>query len=276
MIRSKTYLPLAAVAALGLGLYGCGGGGGDGPATGGTTPPPEPDPAAAASAIDLVASWATEDANGRTISGWWLRDPENETGNQEHLGHAHRDGAFPAAVVSYDANGPQFGVTLFWLDEVEPLQTDPWAQAHRFISTYDIGDDPEGVTTSREVITDHDLGSEWHAEELKKDYENGGTLEIGIATDVQSTDGAADQWETATNRAQNISLDGAPALPPGRDFLVVWIDNLDTIDGSLSGVEALPVPTPTVACSLSTVANQASPRSAMTQPSRRTAARRRR
>ena len=34
MIKRKTYLPLAAVAALGLGLYGCGGGGGDGPATG--------------------------------------------------------------------------------------------------------------------------------------------------------------------------------------------------------------------------------------------------
>ena len=58
MIRSKTYLPLAAVAALGLGLYGCGGGGGDGPATGGDgmMPDAEPDPAAVANAIDLTVN----------------------------------------------------------------------------------------------------------------------------------------------------------------------------------------------------------------------------
>ena len=198
MIKGKTYLPLAAVAALGLGLYGCGGGGGDGPATGGDQmtpgdgdgmmPEPEPDPQAVASAIDLVASWATEDANGRTISGWWVRDAENETGNQEHLSHTHRDGSFATAVISYDANGPQLNVGLFQLGD--PLQTDPWAQGNRHITTNDIGDDPEGATTSREVITGHGLGSEWHAEELTKDYENGGTLTIGVATDVKSTDGA--------------------------------------------------------------------------------------
>ena len=240
MIKGKTYLPLAAVAALGLGLYGCGGG--DGPATGGSTMMPEPEldpgaanPQATASAIDLVASWARRDANDNVISGWWIRDAENESGNQEHLSHVHRDGSFATPVISYDANGPQFNVGLFQLGD--PLQDDPWAQAGRFITTYEIGDDREGVTTSREVVTGHGLGAEWHAEELTKDYENGGTLEIGVVSDVKSTDGAADQWETATDDAQNILLDGAPAVPPDRDFVWVRIGNGDTIDGSLGGVE---------------------------------------
>ena len=54
---------------------------------------------------------------------------------------------------------------------------------------------------------------------------------------MKSTDGAVDQWATQTGRAQDISLDGAPALPPDRDFLLVWISGDDTIDGSLDGVE---------------------------------------
>ena len=137
MIKGNTYLPLAAVAALGLGLYGCGGGGGDGPATGGTMPEPgAANPQATASAIDLVASWATRDANGNTISGWWVREAENSSGNQEHMSHTHRDGSFATPVVSYDANGPQFNVGLFQLGE--PLQSDPWAQSGRFIITYEL------------------------------------------------------------------------------------------------------------------------------------------
>ena len=178
LLKSSTALSIVAL----LALSACGGGGGDGPDAGGTMPAPEPDPAAVARAIDLVASWATKDEDGDTISGWWRRGT-NDSGNQEHLSHSHRDGSSAQAVISYDANGPQLNVGLF--QHGEPLQTDPWAQASRFVSTNYIGDDPEGVTTSREVITDHDLGPEWHAEELTKDYENAGTLTVGVATDVK-------------------------------------------------------------------------------------------
>ena len=237
-MTGKKNLLLSTVAVLALALSACGGGGdgvvtdGDGMMPGdGTT---QSDPVAVANAIDLVASWATRDAEGGVISGWWRRYA-NDSGNQEHLSHTHRDGSRATPVISYDADGPQLNVGLFQLGE--PLQTDPWAQTSRFVSTNYIGDDPEGVTTSREVITDHRLGPEWHAEELTKDYENGGTLTVGVATDVKSTDGAVDQWETEAGRAQNISLDGAPALPPDRDFLIVWIPNSDTLDGSLAGVE---------------------------------------
>ena len=147
-LRSKFLTSCAAtalVAAVALASAGCVHDS-DAPADGGMdmTPPPEPDPQALADTIDLVASWATEDADGNTISGWWIRDDVNESGNQEHLGHSHSQGAFPTPVVSYDANGPQFNVGLFQLSEVAPLSTDPWAQAHRYISTYEIGDDPEG------------------------------------------------------------------------------------------------------------------------------------
>ena len=163
-------------------------------------PETEADPGAVAGAIDLVASWATRDANDNVISGWWIRDAENESGNQEHLSHAHRDGSFATPHISYNADGPQFNIGLFRLGD--PLQSDPWAQVGRFITTYEIGDDREGVTTSRRVVTGHDLGAEWHAEELTKEYDEGGTLGIGVVTDVRSTDSAADQWETATGDAQ--------------------------------------------------------------------------
>ena len=131
MIKRNTYLPFAALAALGLGLYGCGGGGGDGPASGGDQVTPDPgqaNPQATATAIDLVASWATRDANGNTISGWWIRDAENETGHQEYMSHAHRDGSFATPVVSYDANGPQFNVGLFGNGARGRLQYDHWAR----------------------------------------------------------------------------------------------------------------------------------------------------
>ena len=237
MIASrKRYLTaFAATSMLALGLYGCGGGGG--PTTMMPEPDPEPDAAAVANAINLVASWATKDADGNTLSGWWWRDEENDSGNQENLSHTHRVGSTARAVISYDANGPQFNIAIVQNDDAEPLQTDPGARAHRYINTYDIGKDLEGVTTSRDVITDHGLGSEWHVEELKNDYENAGFLEIGVATDVKSTDGAIDQWETASDVPHNILLDGAPSLPAGRDFLVVWFGNGETIDGSLGGVE---------------------------------------
>ena len=255
MIDRRKYLPLAAVAALAVTIYGCSDSTEDNlraeldaanmaaaeaqkaleEAEGELDALAEALVAqGSAKAIDLVASWATKAEDGETISGWWGRDTDNFA-SQEYLYHYHRDGSSPQVVISYDANGPQLNVGL--IQHGEPLQTDPWMQASRFVSTNYIGDDPEGVTTSREVITGHNLGSEWHAEELTKDYDNAGTLTVGIATDVKSTDGATDQWETATGRAQNISLDGALALPPGRDFLVVYIENGDMIDGSLSGVD---------------------------------------
>lgn len=244
MINRKTYLPLAAVAALVLATAGCGGGG-SGPATKmpdpdpmpAPEPDPDPDPQALASAIDLVASWATRDENGYPISGWWFREAENNFGSQEYLNHSHRDGSRATPVVSYDANGPQLNVGFFHQGTRGRLQYDHFARAGRYVTTNEIGEDFEGVTTSRRVIAGHNLGSAWHVEELRKDYENGGTLTVGIATDVQGTDGAADQWDTATNDAQNISLHGAPAIPPDWDFVLVWIPDGDTIDGSLSGME---------------------------------------
>ena len=230
-------LVMAAILALSLGLAACGGGGGNGLVTdgGGMITEPEPDPQALANAINLVASWAQDD-DGASIGGWWWRS-FNNSGNQEPLSHTHRYGSNAAPVVSYDEDGPQFNVTLFQNSDADPLQTDPWAQAHRYVATYEFDNNPEGVTTSRKVITDHDLGPEWHVEKLTKNYGNAGTLSVGIATDVESSDGAVDQWKTQAGRVENISLEGAPDLPPDRDFLIVWIGADDTINGSLDGAE---------------------------------------
>ena len=254
-MTGRKNLLLATLAVLALGLYGCGGGGGSGPSTGGDQmmpgdgdgmmpgdgdgdgdsmmPDPDPDPQAVADAFDLVASWATRDADGNVISGWWWRERENDSGSQEYLSQTHRVGSNARPVVSYDANGPQFNIAIVQNSHATPLQTDPGAQAHRYINTYEIGEELEGVTTSREVITDHGLGSEWHVEKLRNDYENGGFLEIGVATDVKSTDGAIDQWETGVDVPNNILLEGAPSIPAGHDFVVVWFGDGEMLEGSL-------------------------------------------
>ena len=98
MIERKTYLPFAAVAALGLALYGCGGG--DGPATGGTTP----DPAAVAEVIDFTANWAgVQDENGVEIGSRQYHS--GLQGDYSTTSLAYRDGAPAQLVASNDDNG---------------------------------------------------------------------------------------------------------------------------------------------------------------------------
>ena len=230
---SKRYLTaFAATAALAVGLYGCGGGG-DGPENrGGTIAPGSK---AVASAIDLVANWATTDEDGYRISGEWRRNLAPPGMGPEALSHTHYTGEYASPTISHDDNGQlqyRIGITQRF-ENVEPLQTSPYAQAHRYINTYEIGQDQELVTTSREEIAGHGLGSEWHVEELTNDYENGGTLTIDVATDVQITDGATDTYQTGTHPAHNISLDDAPPFPAGRDTLTMWIPDGGQLDGSL-------------------------------------------
>ena len=117
-----------------------------------------------------------------------------------------------------------------------PLQTEPWAQAGRYIDTNEDAGALEGVTRSTNAIpqSDHGLGSAWQVTELEADYDDGGILSIYVATDAQPSDGSIDPFSAGTEADYDIQLSGVPALAGDEDFMVVRIG--DGIDGSLDGV----------------------------------------
>ena len=93
----------------------------------------------------------------------------------------------------------------------------------------------EGVTRSTRPISDHGLGSAWQVTELEVDYDDGGTLSFYVATDVQPSDGSLDPYTHATAGSNNIEISGTPALRADEDYMVIAIDDDDTIRGSLDG-----------------------------------------
>ena len=201
----------------------------------GMMPTDVPSADALANVIDLVANDSRQDVFGNHVGGWWWRT--HEIGAQQAaVTGTHRGGQWVNAIVSHDDNGElQHNVAVVPQNALQ--EADPWARALRYINTYETPEELEGVTNSTRAISDHGLGSEWQATELTADYDNGGTLNIYVATDVQPGDGSQDPYELAAEVDYNIELPGAPALPADQDYLVVWIDDGDTIDGSLDGVE---------------------------------------
>ena len=147
----------------------------------------------------------------------------------------HSQGEYVNAIVSHDSNDTlQHNVALF--DIVLARETDPWARFGRYVSTQEEPGELVGVTSSARSVSDHGLGSEWQVTELTNDYDGGGTLTIYVATDVQPSDNSMDPFESSSEAARNITLAGAPALAADRDFIVAWIPDGDSIDGSLDGV----------------------------------------
>ena len=235
MIRSKTYLPLAAVAALGLGLYGCGGGGGDGPAT--MMPEPEPDPGAVADAIDFTANGGSTQGS----SNWW-HSQGGFAGENKTTGFSYQDSERPHVIVSNDTNGDlQLNVGLFDVWTYDLLGDSPISY-NRYISTYDgAGEDLEGVTQSRRLIEGHDLdegeAKEWSLTELTKDHEDGSSLTVYIATDLDSGTTATDPFYPENQQGDDIVLDDLDdAIPGGVDHMTVSIRSTDApIRGKLNG-----------------------------------------
>ncbi len=200
----------------------------------GMMPSDVPSPDALANVIDLVANDSRQDLFGNYVGGHWWRS--HDIGAQQAVvTGTYRGGQFVNAIVSHDESGQlQHNVAVF---QINPLQqADPWSRAGRYINTYETPEQLEGVTNSTRSISDHGLGSKWQVTELTADYDTGGTLTIYVATDVQPSDGSVDPFETAAEVDHNIELSGAPALPADQDFLVAWIPNGDSIEGSLDGV----------------------------------------
>ena len=258
MIKRRTCLPLAAVAALALATAGCGGGG-SGPATDGMDmmePMPDPEPmpepvdvggdaANLAHVIDLASSYATRelrpDGTDQGISGWWYRYPPF-AGKHDTLGRHHKYGEIPNVIVWHDENGRlQFNPSFSQSGRAPLLQetADFQVRAHRYIATSEDRQELlEGLTTSRFTITDHGLGPDWHVEELTNVYDGGGALQVVIATDLEMSDMATNMWtDGATPFDGDIQLIGvAPApIDEGRDYTVVRLYDGGTIEGTLNG-----------------------------------------
>lgn len=219
-----------------LALSACGGGGGGSPVTDGSDMTPGDPPSsevALANVIDLVANDSRRDETGQGIGGRWERT-HGISGPQAVIRQAYRDGGYVNATVSHDEGGQlQHNVVIF---QNQSLQgADPWARPGRYINTYEAAEELHGVTRSTRPITDHGLGSDWQVTELSADYDHAGALDIYVVTDARPSDGSLDPFETGVEGDRIIELSGAPAVPADQDFLVVWIDDGDSIEGSLGG-----------------------------------------
>lgn len=192
-----------------------------------------PSAGALANVIDLVANDNRQDAFGNYVGGWRWRS--HEIGAQQAaVSGTYRGGQYVSAIVSHDDDGQlQHNVAVFQQNALQA--SDPWIGVGRYISTYEAPEALEGVTNSVRSIADHGLGLEWQATELTADYENGGTLSIYVATDVQPSDGSQDPYQLGTEIDYNIELPGAPALPADQDFIAVWLSDGGTIEGTLNG-----------------------------------------
>ncbi len=230
MIKRKTYLPLAAIAALALATAGCVHDDDDGPATDGMDmmepmpdpepmPEPEPDPGAVASAIDRTANWDSV----QNYSSWW-HSVGGFAGENKTAGMSYRESEAPHVIVSNDTNGAlQLNVGLFDSHSDDYLG-DSRIDYARYISTYDgAGEDLEGVTQARRLIEDHDLDDgedeEWSLTELTKDHEDGSSLAIYIATDLDPSTTVIDPFYGGSQQGDDIVLDELDdAVPGGVDF----------------------------------------------------------
>ena len=121
--------------------------------------------------------------------------------------------------------------------EVAPLQETPVrVQVGRLINTDLIAEDLEGVARSVRSISDHDLGPIWQVSVLTHDYEDSGTLEVYVATDLQLSDMSRSPFAEVSPIGRTILLDDVPELPAGQDNLTIEMRQGDSITGTLDGV----------------------------------------
>ena len=187
-----------------------------------------------ANVIDLVANRFRQDPPGNYIGGW-LRRLGRVGVPLNAVAQIYDGGRRAAPIVSHDGIELQHNVAI--VSTVTLPNDDVWAQASRNIATFEEPAQLEGVTNSATPISDHGLGSDWQATRLTADYDNGGTLTVYVATDLQASDGSVDPYQFANEVPRNIELPTAPTLPADEDYIEVWIFDGDSIDGAMDGVE---------------------------------------
>ena len=205
----------------------------------GMMPEPEPDleAQALASAIDLVANGSRRDDDGEYTRVYWYPSAGIFT-RRAALSRSYRGGGYANVIVSHDENGQlQHNVNISPQYDAAPVQETPVrVVAGRLINTHLIAEDLEGVARSVRSISDHDLGSIWQVSELQHDYEDAGTLEIYVATDVQLSDMSRSPFPEVSQIGRTILLDDVPELPAGQDYLTIEMRQGDSITGTLDGV----------------------------------------
>ena len=192
------------------------------------------DPAALANIIDLVANNARRDEDGNYIgSSQWRQ--YSTVASEVIVSHTYLSGGSAGVAVWHDDNEDLQFSALIYRNQL--LSTAPLAGSFRYINTVLDAQVHEGLTTSRRLVTNHDLGSDWQVTELLNVYDSIGTLRIHIATDLQHEDMATNPYdETYVQGQGNITLDGVPSLPVDQDSGWALILDNDTIRGSLDGV----------------------------------------
>ena len=190
-----------------------------------------------ANEIDWVANNSRSTATEMYIGNWWWsRSLYGITGHT--LSQTHKYGETLHAILSHDENGDIVYNVSLWENEGS-LQETPLAWARQYIRT---DEDPQvlqdkGFHSTTEPV-DHPFDPQtWTMTKLSTDYESGGTLTVHIATDLQRSDMATDPFGKPAEYGHEIFLNEAPEeLPPSRDYLVVWLNDGETTQGSLDGV----------------------------------------
>ena len=193
------------------------------------------DPAAVASTIDEVANYSRVEDSIYT-SDFWHTDATGggEYGAALSQNRRKEGGSHAHASASHDDSG-QLQLNVAAIQKIPLQSAGPFVLDGRYINTYQNNADLEGVTWFRSPVSDPELAG-WHVEELSSTRESGGTLDIFVATDVQTSDGAKGTWVREKDAEFNISLSGVPARDADKDFILVAIDDGESIAGSLGDV----------------------------------------
>ena len=189
---------------------------------------------ALANVVDLVANAYRTNSDGYRISGLW-----------QHLKYS----GLPHASITRTYDSGSLASVSLHHDERAQLQHyvallpfDPLPEANyhifanRLISTRVAPEKYEGVSRLPPIPLEvPELEPEWEVTQLINDYDNAGTLNIYIATDLQRSDGAMHIFGPATGDRDKIEISGAPNIPNDRDGMNLWIPDDDSFEGSLNG-----------------------------------------
>ena len=142
------------------------------------------------------------------------------------------------ASITQTISAPRYASAHAWHDEQGGLNftvsMSLGGTAGRFVDT------STSAGTAFNEDTHHDLGSDWRAFEIRRDYAGAGTWTINVATDANDTHTLAQPWIDYAPFQRLIELRDVPALPAGQDWLVVFVENplagTTQLAGSLDGV----------------------------------------
>ena len=189
---------------------------------------------ALANVVDLVANAYRTNSDGYRISGLWQHLKYSGLPHAS-ITRTYDSGSYASVILHHDERAQlQHYVSLSPFDPLP--EANYYADTGRLISTRVAPEELEGVSRLPPIPLEvPELEPEWEVTQLINDYDNAGTLNIYVATDVQRSDGAMHIFGTGTIDHDNIQISGAPNIPNDRDNVQLWIHDGDTIGEALNG-----------------------------------------